>query len=414
MMALTEVYQVLMATQQLTPVPASAAVASRAPEAIPSTGRNLAVDALRGFVMLLMLAEVLHLPGLAKAFPDNPVARFLGYNQSHVEWAGCSLHDLIQPTFSLLVGTALAYSLASRRKRGDSTGKMLMHAAWRAVVLIALGVILRSFDRPITYFTFEDTLSQIGLGYVPLFLLALSSRRVQIAALALILVGYWAAFALYPVTISAEWPPIYSGFAAHWNKNTNFAWAFDTWFLNLFPREAPFTANRGGYSTLSFIPTLGTMIIGLLVGNFLRSAASAREKLRTLLIAGVALFAAGVVWHFSGTGPFVKRIWTPSFTLGSGGLVLLMMALAWWMTEIRGWRRWTFPLIVVGANSIVAYLLAHLFESGLIAGLNRHLGRAVFLVAGAPFEPVLRGAVVLAIFWMMLFWMYKNKVFVRI
>src|SRR4051794_11393627 len=132
-----------MATQQIAPAPATPAV--QPPEAIPSTGRNLAVDALRGFVMLLMLGEVLRLPALAKAFPDSVVAWFLAFNQSHVEWAGCSLHDLIQPTFSLLVGTALAYSIASRRKRGETTGKMLLHAVWRAVILIALGIILRSF-----------------------------------------------------------------------------------------------------------------------------------------------------------------------------------------------------------------------------------------------------------------------------
>src|SRR4051794_24742893 len=155
-----------MATQQLSPVPATTAP----PDKAASTGRNLAVDTLRGFVMLLMMGEVLHLPSLPKFFPDSALAQFLAFNQSHVEWAGCSLHDLIQPTFSLLVGTALAYSMASRRKRGDSISRILLHAEWRAVVLIALGIILRSFDRPMTYFTFEDTLSQIGIGYVPLVL----------------------------------------------------------------------------------------------------------------------------------------------------------------------------------------------------------------------------------------------------
>ncbi len=383
-------------------------------ERAPAPGRNVAIDVLRGFVMTLMLAEVLHLGGLPRAFPGNPVAEFLAYNQSHVEWAGCSLHDLIQPAFSLLVGAAMAYSLASRRARGDSFGKMLRHAAWRAFVLIALGIILRSFNRPITNFTFEDTLTQIGLGYVPLFLLAFASRRLQVAALGFILIGYWAAFALYPVVPSPDWPQHYSGFAAQWNKNTNLAWAFDTWFLNLFPREKPFVANGGGYATLSFIPTLGTMLIGLRAGQWLRLPGTVREKGIGLLKAGAGLFALGVAWHLTGTCPFVKRIWTPSWTLGSGGLVLMMLALAWWLTEVRGWRRWSFPLMVVGANSIVAYLLAHIFERGLIDGLNRHLGRGFFQVFGQGLEAPFRGLVVLAIFWLGLWWMYRRKVFVKI
>lgn len=358
--------------------------------------------------MTLMLAEVLHLPGLSRAFPGNPVAEFLSFHQSHVEWVGCSLHDLIQPAFSFLVGAALAFSVASRKAHGQTFRSMLGHAIWRAMVLIALGIALRSFDRPQTNFTFEDTLTQIGLGYVFLFLLAWTSWRVQAVAVALILAGYWIAFALYPL------PAPEMNFAAHWNKNTNLAWAFDTWFLNLFPREKPFIFNGGGYSTLSFIPTLGTMLIGLLAGQWMKTGQPRAEILRGLLIGGAALLAAGLLWHFSGTCPFVKRIWTPSFTLGSAGLVLLILSGILWLTEIRNWSRWAFPLVVVGANSIAAYLLAHMFERGLMDALNRHLGRAFFQFAGLPFQPLIQGVFVLGVFWSILYWMYRGKIFLRI
>src|SRR4029079_9144826 len=113
-----------------------------------------------------------------------------------------------------------------------------------------------------------------------------------------ICVGYWAAFALYPLPgpdfdwaaagVAPDWPNHLSGFAAHWNKNTNLAWAFDRWFLNLFPREKPFLNNGGGYATLSFIPTLGTMILGLIAGGWLKSGASHAEKLKRFIIAGIA------------------------------------------------------------------------------------------------------------------------------
>jgi hypothetical protein len=150
---------------------------------------------------------------------------------------------------------------------------MLAHALRRGLILVVLGIALRSLGRPQTYFTFEDTLTQIGLGYPILFLLALAPRRVAWVALAVVLVGFWAAFALYPapaagfdweaVGVPADWPHRLTGFAAHWNKNENFSAQFDRWFLNLFPREQAFVFNRGGYQTLSFVPTLATMILGL-------------------------------------------------------------------------------------------------------------------------------------------------------
>ena len=270
----------------------------------PSPSLRLAsIDAYRGLVMLLMMAEVLRFGAVAAANKGQQVWAFLAYHQSHVQWVGCSLHDLIQPSFSFLVGVALPFSLASRRGRGQSPFGMTIHAFWRAAVLILLGIFLRSLGRTQTNFTFEDTLTQIGLGYGPLFLLGLRPARDQWIALGLILVGYWAAFALWlppagfdyaKVGVPADWLAQHglSGFAAHWNKNSNLAWATDVWLLNRFPQPsaagapAPFVYNAGGYATLSFIPTLATMIMGLLAGELLRSRQTAARKVLWLAIAG--------------------------------------------------------------------------------------------------------------------------------
>jgi predicted acyltransferase len=218
----------------------------------PST-RVVAIDALRGLVMFLMLAEVMRLWTLHAAFPASRFWAIVAYNTTHVPWQGCSLHDLIQPAFSFLVGAALPFSIASRSAKGQTFGRMAAHALWRSVVLILLGIFLRSLDRPQTYWTFEDTLTQIGMGYTFLFLLAFASIRAQVAAFVVILIGFWAAFVLYPlpgpafdytqVGVPAGWPHLYSGFLAHFNKNSNLSWAFDVWFLNLFPRESPFRFN---------------------------------------------------------------------------------------------------------------------------------------------------------------------------
>ena len=157
--------------------------------------RLVSIDAYRGLVMFLMMAEVLEFGHIARVHPESGFWQFLAHHQSHVEWVGCSLHDLIQPSFSFLVGVVLPFSLASRLARGQSRARMAFHALWRAFLLILLGVFLRSIGHHQTYWTFEDTLSQIGLGYGVLFVLGLRPFREQWIALAVIIVGYWAAFA---------------------------------------------------------------------------------------------------------------------------------------------------------------------------------------------------------------------------
>lgn len=387
----------------------------------PAT-RNIAIDTYRGFVMLLMMAEVLQLSRVAHAYP-NLFWQGLAWNQTHVDWAGCSLHDTIQPGFSFLVGVALPYSIASRVAKGASFGKMLGHALWRSLLLIALGIFLRSMSSAQTYFTFEDTLTQIGLGYPLLFLLGFRPAKWQWYALGAVLAGYWLAWALYPaagpgfdyqsVGVPANWSHHYSGFTAHWNKNANFGNAFDQWFLNLFPRKSAFVFNGGGYLTLSFIPTLGTMILGLAAGRWLRADAP-KIPMKRFLIAGGVGIAAGAILHFTGICPVVKRIWTPSWTLFSGGLCFLFLAGFCWLTEVRGYRKWAFPLIVIGMNSMAAYLMAHLFERFITDSLRIHLGTGFFQVFGTGLEPLLRGLVVLGIYWLMLYWMYQRKLFLKV
>src|SRR5713101_1954090 len=134
-------------------------------------GRNVSIDAYRGFVMLLMMAEVLQLSRVAAAYPTSLFWKIMAFHQTHVEWFGCSLHDTIQPGFSFLVGVALPYSIASRIAKGGAFRSMFFHALWRSLLLIALGVFLRSMHSTQTNYTFEDTLSQIGMGYPILFLL---------------------------------------------------------------------------------------------------------------------------------------------------------------------------------------------------------------------------------------------------
>jgi predicted acyltransferase len=245
-----------------------------------------------------------------------------------------------------------------------------------------------------------------------------------VVTLLLILICFWAVFALYPVPgpqfdytqvgVPQNWSHNYTGFLSHWNKNSNLSWAFDVWFLNLFPREHPFAFNEGGWSTLSFIPTLGTMILGLLAGEWLKGKSSKEQKLQGLVLAGIGLLLLGLICQWVGICPIVKRVWTSSYTLYSGGWVILILAGFYALMEWRGWQRWAFPLVVVGMNSIAVYVMSWTMSDFVGDALERHFGGVLSLLSGPSFQPMLQGFCVMLIFWLVLFWMYHRKIFIRI
>jgi predicted acyltransferase len=399
---------------------------SAVPQVKTKPARVGSIDAFRGLVMLLMAAEVLRLHRVAEIFPNNDWWVFLAHHQSHVPWQGWTLHDLIQPAFTFLVGVALPWSIASRQFQGQSVARMFLHTLWRSFLLIGLGIWLRSVAAPTTNFTFEDTLTQIGLGYSFVWILAWMRPHVQLLSLLGILLGYWLLFVSWPapspdfdpatVGVPADWPHWMSGFAAHWNKNIHPAHAFDVWFLNLFPRETPFEFNRGGYVTLSFIPTLGTMILGLFTGQWLRNPAikSGATKVFGLLAAGLVGIGLGLILDRTGVCPSVKRLWTPSWVLFSGGCCAVFLAVAYAIIDVARIRFWSVPLMIFGANSIFAYVIIHLWEDFIRRDLRTHLGSDFWANWTGPLAPVWEGGVILAIFWLCCFWLWRRQIFIRI
>ncbi len=390
-----------------------------------SPQRLASLDVYRGAVMLLMLGEVLHFSRIAQALPESRLWAWLSFHQSHVPWVGCALHDMIQPSFSFLVGVVLPFSLARRAAEQQSDLRRTLHAFWRSFLLIALGIFLRSLGRNRTYYTFEDTLTQIGLGYGFLYLIAQGGKRTFWISLVTLLAGYWLLFALYPLPeasfdwsqtgVSVDWTHHLQGFVAHWNKNTNPAWAFDRWFLNLFARSKPFVYNGGGYCTLSFIPTLATMLLGLLAGRLLSCRTNEPwHRVKSLVLWGLGCLAGGILLGKLGICPVVKRIWTPAWVLYSGGLCFLVTAVLYAVIDVKHYQRWSFPIKVVGMNSITAYCSEWLFVGFIGAALQRHLGASFFGFAGEAYRPLIQGAAVLLVIWLILFWMYRRKLFVRI
>ena len=388
--------------------------------------RIVSVDAYRGMVILLMLGELMRFRSVSRAFPDSAFWKFLAFHQTHVEWAGCALHDLIQPSFMFLVGLVLPFSLISRQASGETRFQLYTHAILRAVILIALGIFLESLEVTQTNFTFHNTLTQIGLGYFPLFLLAQQGWKVQVGVFLVIMVGYWGLFAWYPapgpefdwnaVDVPLDWRKLYQlgGFSAHWNKNSNVAWAFDVRWLNLFPRETRFTHYTGGLCSLSCIPAVGTMLLGLLAGEWLRTRKTPVSKLAGIIFSALLCLGVGFALSHFDICPIVKGLWTPAWVFFSGGWCLVCLGCFYLVIEIGLYRAWAFPLIVIGSNPIVAFCSGYLLAGPILAALYRHIGQRAFLIAGEAYSPLLEGATIVMMIWLIHFWLYRNKVFIRI
>jgi predicted acyltransferase len=415
-----------------------------APLPLEKSQRLVSLDAYRGFVMLAMASAGLGLLNLSRdaevvgQFNGTPwetawhgLWSTLGYQLEHVPWVGCSAWDLIQPSFMFMVGVAMPFSYARRRADGHTTAQNVAHVLIRALVLVALGIFLRSKSSPQTNFTFEDVLTQIGLAYPFVYLTLGWGWRVQLAAAGLILLGDWVLFVQHPlpasdfdstsVGVPHDWPWL-TGLGAQWNKNTNFAAWFDQWFLNLFPRPEAFVFNRGGYHTLNFIPSAATMIFGVMAGEMLRGPLSLGQKGRRLALYGLLCLAIGMAvdgniwpwvdWHWT-LCPVVKRIWTPSWAVFSTGWTLLILSAFYWLIDIRGYKAWAFPLVVVGMNSIAMYVMAGLMKGWISSMLKIHICPQVFTQAG-HYAPLVEASAQLFVMWLICLWMYRQRIFVRI
>jgi predicted acyltransferase len=283
-----------------------------------------------------------------------------------------------------------------------------------------------------------NVLTQIGLGYTPLFLLWGRPARTQALAAAAILLATWLAYESSPgsgvsITSGAEKVGVSAAWAREnlanvglaWHKNANLGHEVDLWLLNLLPRREPFLYSEGGYQTINFIPSLVTMLFGLMCGELLRSKLPEWRKVLLLLAGGIGGIMAGLLLDSSGICPLVKRIWTPAWTLFSTGACCLILASLFAVVDLLHYRRWTVPLVVVGMNSIAIYSMSMLLKPWAARTLKTHLGEEVFrlkvqigdqvhYLASAADEPTVKAVMVGLLFWLACYWMYRQKIFIRI
>ena len=402
---------------------------SASPKPAAESTRLLSLDAYRGAIMLLMVSAGLGIPTVAKSFTHSEVWQELAHQTDHVLWAGCSLWDLIQPSFMFMVGVAMPFSHASRLAKGQGPLTIAGHVAWRAVFLCLLGIFLTSSGKH-TDWQFMNVLTQIGLGYAFVYLLVGRGLTVQLTAAAGLMLVHWLMFYIHKPIDLFEYGMLkyplngvmpYTDLRAHWNPVNNAGAEIDVLLLNLFPREKPFFYNKDGYVTVNFISSMATMIFGLIAGEFLRRTdLPAKRKLAWLTIAAGAFLALGYGMSHT-VCPSVKKIWTPSWAVFSTGWTFAFLAAFYGIIDVAGCKGWEWPLRVVGMNSIAVYCMSMILKPWVRDTLQRHFGDGIFkgtyfgkTLFHEVFAPIALAATFTFVVWLVAAWMYKRKIFVRI
>lgn len=404
------------------------------PPQSPRIERLLSLDAYRGLIMISLAFVGFGLADTANNYleenPDSTFWQGVQYQFSHAQWVGCSYWDLIQPSFMFMVGASMAYSYAKRQSQGHSYARMCCHAFSRALILILLSVFLISTSQSQTDWAFTNVLAQIGLGYGFLFLLWKRSPTVQAVAAVAILLVVCGMFELYPnpgidlakgapeLGVSQEWAEEnLSDVRKPWHKNANIGHAIDVRFLNWFPTQEAFEFNAGGYQTLNFLPSIVTMLFGLMSGELLRSPRSARFQLLTLFLGGLAALGIGYALDYYHVCPLVKRIWTPTWAIFSTGWCCLILGSLYGIIDVLKLRAWSFPLVVVGMNSIAIYCMSMTLKPWIGRQLKIHLGTEIFSLYGnvsPAVVPSVQATLVGLMLWLACYFLYRNKAFLRI
>ena len=349
--------------------------------------RYLALDAYRGFIMLVLVSGGF---GLAELAQRRPAFTVLANQFDHMPWEWIAFWDLIQPAFMFMVGVAMPFALARRMEQGATKRQLFWHVVARSFRLILMSQILISIGEGKLTFQLINVLAQIGITYFLCYLIMQLQFRWQALTAALILAGYWALFVAFPGT---EGPFL--------SKTTNIGAVIDTFVFG--------HPNPDNWTTINFLTSTVTTLFGVWTGQLLRGKKSHREKMRILAIAAVACLVLGLAIH--PWNPIIKRICTTSFTLYSTGWILLMLLAFYWVIEVKGYRKWTFPLVAIGANSIFIYSV-HMVLQGW---LNRAVG--VFTLRFnwlGDFAPVAQSCAVLVVLWYLCHWLYQRKIFLKL
>ena len=365
---------------------------------VPAAPERLgSLDAFRGFVMLWIIGGEGLMAGLA-SLGHNRVIEAVVYEVTHSPWQGLRFYDCIWPSFMLMVGVSVPLSIA-KRSLTQTYQQQLAHAAKRALVLFLLGSVRESVLLGSPYLIeLSSALQPIAIAYFVAVLVTRKSWRFQAGLGAAILAAYALVLAFIRAPGIAEGNYTLNHNLVHWVDIALLGQAhWDRW---------PYAAEGWG-TVMSTIPTISTTLLGLLIGELLMSARSKKGK--ATFIGGMGLGCLAIGYGTSFVVPVVMKMWTASYGLMSAGCACLMLLVFYWVIDIRGYRKWAFPLTVIGMNAIFIYVFTSLVHLDVIIDVfTREVAR--FLpTAKMLFQQVM----VLAVEWCILFWMYKRRIFLK-
>lgn len=363
---------------------------------VKPTNRLASIDAVRGFDMLMIIFADRFFRNLHEASPSE-TSKFIVTQFDHPAWFGFHFYDIIMPLFLFLVGVVIPFSM--RRRVNSTTNKLKLypHLIKRFLILFILGWIVQGNLLHLDinkFYIFNNTLQAIAVGYLAscmLFIHLSKNSRYILFAACLIIYGLLLEFATIPGIGNSELLP-----------NKNIAFYIDRYVFGKFVDGTQYTWLLSG---LGFI---ATTLSGTFAGEMLRSKLPRVKTARNLVILGVVFIILGLVLNTF--HPNVKKIWNSTFVLLSSGMCYTLLAIFFWIIDIKGYSKWSFPLKIIGVNAITAYVISHIIDFSEIAnyvlfGFEQYLGRY--------FEPfkIIGG---FGIIYLLLWFMYKNKTFIKI
>ena len=361
-----------------------------------TTQRIASIDALRGFDMLM----IIFLDHFAKALDvgfKTPVSQALARQFDHPEWLGSTVYDIVMPLFLFIVGASIPFSLSQRQQEASGKKAIYFRLARRFVLLFFLGWIVQGrlleFN-PETFAIFSNTLQAIAVGYV---LAAIAFIKLKKTHQYILFFACLLAYTL--LLLLPEVPGVGRGLL---EPSASFAWYVDQVILGDLQDGTQYTW------LLSGLGFTATTLSGVFAGETVKSDLPRHKVVRRLLIIGLLLLAGGIIagnWH-----PIIKKLWTSTFVLASSGVCLLLLALFYWIIDVKGLARWAFPLRVIGMNALVAYVLSHVFNFHQIAdmvlfGFKQYTGDFHYLLL------TIGG---FGLLYLILWYLWKNKTFIKV
>jgi predicted acyltransferase len=362
----------------------------------PVPGRINSVDFYRGLTMFLLAGESTLLYEHFQKF-DKGVLHFLGTQFSHHAWHGLHFWDLIQPFFMFIVGVSIPFAVANRLKKGDSNKSITFHALKRSFLLLLFGWGLYCIFAKGIVWQFQNVLAQLSVTYLVAFLIRNKSFSFQIIFTLVILLVIDLAYRFFPV----------EGFNHPWVKLEDLgAW------VNIKIEGV----DRGEeWATLNVISTTAHTVWGVLCGKLLMSEKPATKKIQALLIAGVISLIIGYSLDLLNITPIIKKIATTAFVFASGGYCILVLCLLYWLIDVKKLFA-TGPNMfkIVGMNSIFIYMFFMLGGSDIFTRSFYPFTNVLFSWIGPMTVDIITSLLVWAALWYVCYWLYKNKLFIKI